>query len=77
MWCGTIDYRHPTTGKTYQLNDDPAVLICRVRVYLIEKHLELNGQAVPAALVDFALYFYHNYRQLIEKGSAPYFISRN
>ncbi|WP_148300806.1 malate synthase A [Shewanella marina] len=62
------------TGKAYKLNADPAVLIARVRgLHLPEQHVTFNGQAVPGALVDFALYFYHNYRQLIAKGSGPYF----
>ncbi|WP_394200597.1 malate synthase A [Shewanella waksmanii] len=71
---GTISYTSPETGKHYSLNDDPAVLICRVRgLHMLEKHLTFNGQAIPAALVDFCLYFYHNHRQLLEKGSGPYF----
>ncbi len=71
---GDIEYTDPNTGKHYQLNDNPAVLISRVRgLHLLEKHIEFNGEAIPAALFDFALYFYHNYRQLLAKGSGPYF----
>ncbi|MBR9728265.1 malate synthase A [Shewanella intestini] len=71
---GDIEFTAPNTGKHYQLNPDPAVLIARVRgLHLIEKHIEFNGQPIPGALVDFALYFYHNYRQLLAKGSGPYF----
>ncbi|WP_442800674.1 malate synthase A [Shewanella sp. AS1] len=71
---GDIQYTAPETGKHYALNDNPAVLICRVRgLHLIEKHVEFNGQGIPAALFDFCLYFYHNYRQLLAKGSGPYF----
>ncbi|MGR2768213.1 malate synthase A [Photobacterium ganghwense] len=71
---GTIDYTNPENGKHYQLNDDPAVLICRVRgLHLPEKHLLWQGEAIPGCLFDFALYFYHNYQQLLAKGSGPYF----
>ncbi|WP_028771627.1 malate synthase A [Shewanella waksmanii] len=71
---GTISYTAPETGKHYSLNDDPAVLICRVRgLHLPEKHLEFNDKPIAAALVDFCLYFYHNHRQLLENGSGPYF----
>lgn len=71
---GDISYRHPQTGKEYALDEDPAVLICRVRgLHLVEKHLQHNGQPIPGALVDFALYFFHNYRALLAKGSGPYF----
>ncbi|MBY5992790.1 malate synthase A [Ferrimonas balearica] len=72
--AGTIDFTHPTTGKAYALKPNPAVLIARVRgLHLDEAHLSFRGEAVPGALVDFALYFYHNYRALLAKGSGPYF----
>lgn len=71
---GTIAYTAPETGKEYKLNPDPAVLICRVRgLHLKEKHVEFEGKAIPGALFDFAMYFYHNYHQLLAKGSGPYF----
>lgn len=71
---GNISFSQPESGKQYQLNDDPAVLICRVRgLHLQEKHIAFNSEPIPGALCDFALYFYHNYRQLLEKGSGPYF----
>ncbi|QYK14137.1 malate synthase A [Shewanella rhizosphaerae] len=71
---GEIEYTAPETGKHYTLDDDPAVLIARVRgLHLKEKHVAFNGEAIPGALFDFCLYFYHNYRQLLEKGSGPYF----
>ncbi|UPQ87451.1 malate synthase A [Vibrio sinaloensis] len=71
---GTISYTNPANGKHYQLNDDPAVLICRVRgLHLKEKHVTFNGQIIPGALFDFALYFYNNYANLMKKGSGPYF----
>ncbi|MBB1383916.1 malate synthase A, partial [Shewanella sp. SR41-2] len=61
-------------GKHYSLNPDPAVLIARVRgLHLIEKHIEYKGKPIPGGLVDFAMYFYHNYRQLLAKKSGPYF----
>lgn len=72
--AGDIEYTDPTSEKHYRLNDDPAVLICRVRgLHLTEKHVEFDGLGIPAALFDFALYFYNNYRQLLNKGSGPYF----
>ncbi|WP_274865422.1 malate synthase A, partial [Serratia marcescens] len=38
-----------------------------------EKHVLWRDEAIPGGLFDFALYFYHNYRQLLAKGSGPYF----
>ncbi|WP_428811916.1 malate synthase A [Vibrio makurazakiensis] len=71
---GTIDYTNPANGKHYQLTQNPAVLICRVRgLHLKEKHVTFNGDIIPGALFDFALYFYNNYRTLLKKGSGPYF----
>ncbi|WP_413484306.1 malate synthase A [Shewanella baltica] len=71
---GDIEYTSPDTGKHYKLGPNPAVLICRVRgLHLKEKHVQFNGKAIPGSLFDFALYFYHNYRQLLAKGSGPYF----
>ncbi|MEZ9525869.1 malate synthase A [Enterovibrio norvegicus] len=70
----TISYENPANGKQYHLNDDPATLICRVRgLHLKEKHVLLNGTAIPGALFDFALYFYRNHKALLENGSGPYF----
>ncbi|MGL6258295.1 malate synthase A [Vibrio sp. WXL210] len=71
---GEIDYTNPDNGKHYQLCDDPAVLICRVRgLHLKEKHVEFNGAIIPGALFDFAVYFYNNHQALLAKGSGPYF----
>ncbi|KHN57050.1 malate synthase [Dickeya fangzhongdai] len=70
---GTITYTSEV-GKIYQLKPDPAVLICRVRgLHLPEKHVLWNDEPIPGSLFDFALYFFHNYRQLLAKGSGPYF----
>jgi malate synthase len=69
----TISYTNEN-GKLYQLKADPAILICRVRgLHLPEKHVLWEGKPIPGALFDFALYFYHNYQQLLKNGSGPYF----
>ncbi|WP_052044996.1 hypothetical protein WH390_00155 [Candidatus Arsenophonus nilaparvatae] len=70
---GTISFINKQ-GKVYQLKSDPAVLMARVRgLHLPEKHILYRGKAIPGALLDFALYFFHNYKKLLEKGSGPYF----
>ncbi|MDR2678942.1 MAG: malate synthase A [Zoogloeaceae bacterium] len=70
---GYIDYTS-AEGKDYRLNPDHAVLICRVRgLHLPEKHVLWQNQPLAGALFDFALYFHHNYRVLLDKGSGPYF----
>lgn len=70
---GTISYTNES-GKIYQLKPNPAVLVCRVRgLHLPEKHIQWEGEAIPGGLFDFAMYFFHNYRALLAKGSGPYF----
>ena len=61
-------------GKSYQLNDSPAVLFPRPRGWhLDEKHVTLDGKPVAAAIFDFALYFFHNAKTLLARGSGVYF----
>jgi malate synthase len=61
-------------GKRYSLNRDTATLIVRPRGWhLLEKHLLIDGAPVPAALVDFGLYLFHNASALREQGTGPYF----
>lgn len=70
---GAISYTSEE-GKVYQLKPDPAVLICRVRgLHLPEKHVRWRDEAIAGSLFDFALYFLHNYQNLLAKGSGPYF----
>lgn len=67
---GTISYTNPDNGKHYQLVENPAVLICRVRgLHLKEKHVTWQGEIIPGALFDFALYFYNNYKALLKKAA--------
>jgi len=62
------------SGKRYTVRDDPATIVARPRGWhLVEKHIRIDGRPVPASLVDFGLYFFHNARQLVARGSGPYF----
>ena len=71
---GSIVYVHPNTGKIYALNKETAVLLVRPRAWhLDERHLLVDGQVMSGALVDFGLYFFHNVKTLLQKGTAPYF----
>ncbi len=61
-------------GKKYALNETTATLFVRPRgLHLPEKHVLVDGRAVPGALFDFGLYFFHNARALLARGTAPYF----
>jgi len=69
----TIDFRSPE-GKVYRLNDQVATLLVRPRGWhLIEKHAEVAGQPMSASLFDFGLYTFHNARELLSRGTGPYF----
>lgn len=70
----TIEFTNPANGKEYKLKDKTATLITRVRgLHLPEKNITRNGKAIPGCLMDFALYFHHNYRTLLDSGTGPYF----
>lgn len=70
---GAIGFTSPE-GKTYALRDEVATLFVRPRGWhLSEKHLIVDGNAVSGSLFDFGLYFFHNAKTLIEKGTGPYF----
>ncbi|MEO8099407.1 MAG: malate synthase A [Acidobacteriota bacterium] len=70
---GTIEFSSPE-GKQYKLNPKHATLMVRPRGWhLIEKHALVDGQPVSGGLFDFALYFFHNAKTLMQKGSGPYF----
>lgn len=70
----SISYTQPNTGKTYSLNDEVAVLQIRPRGWhLLEKHVEVDGEPIAGGLFDFGLYFFHNAKELLSRGSGPYF----
>ncbi|MEC3973846.1 malate synthase A [Amycolatopsis sp. H20-H5] len=61
-------------GKRYTIGDEPATIVARPRGWhLVEKHIRIDGRPVSASLVDFGLYLFHNARQLLARGSGPYF----
>jgi malate synthase len=70
---GDIQYTSPE-GKQYKLNPKLAVLLVRPRGWhLTEKHFQVNGQPISGSLFDFGLYFFHNVKARMAKGTAPYF----
>lgn len=71
---GSISYTDPQSGKHYALKDKPALLIARVRgLHLWEKHLLVDGEPIPGGLMDFALYFLHNYQTRLKQGTGVYY----
>jgi malate synthase len=63
-----------TPEKTYRLADDVATLVVRPRGWhLPERHVLVDGEPVSASLFDFGLAFFHNGRELVDRGSGPYY----
>ncbi len=61
-------------AKQYRLQYKIAVLIPRPRGWhLDEKHVLIDGKPVSGGIFDFALYFFHNAKELLARGSGPYF----
>ena len=72
--AGTIGFTDPNSGKGYKLAEKTAVLFVRPRGWhLPEAHLIVDGRPMSGALFDFGLYFFHNAKALLAKGSGPYF----
>jgi len=71
---GTISLHDEARGKTYKLNDKVATLLVRPRGWhLPEKHVKVDGVIASGSIFDFAIYFFHNAKPRLEKGSGSYF----
>ncbi len=69
----TISFQNPD-GRRYQLNETIATLLVRPRGWhLVEKHVLVDGEPVSASLFDFGLYMFRNAKELLRRGSGPYF----
>jgi malate synthase len=69
----TIAFKSPE-GKEYALKDKTATLLCRPRGWhLEEKHFLVDGRPISGSLFDFGLYFFRNAKELVARGSGPYF----
>ncbi|GAB4431343.1 MAG: malate synthase A [Anaerolineae bacterium] len=71
--AGTIELT-TAVGKHYTLNEKIATLFVRPRGWhLDEKNVLVDGQPMSGSLFDFGLYFFHNAKALLAKGTGPYF----
>ncbi|NYF51553.1 malate synthase A [Tunturiibacter gelidoferens] len=70
----TIAFDDEKTGKSYKLIEKPAALFVRARGWhLEERHLMVDGEPMSGSLFDFGLYAFHNAKELLARGSGPYF----
>ena len=70
----TISFADPKTAKMYRLNQQTAVLLVRPRgLHLPEKHIVVDGKLMSGSLFDFGLFFWHNAKEQLARGTGPYF----
>ena len=74
LWNDEIDFKDPNSGKEYKLNPNPSVLIVRPRGWHLEEaHIEIDGERISGGIFDYAVYLFHNYKNIFEKNTGPYF----
>ncbi|HEV3178721.1 MAG TPA: malate synthase A, partial [Stellaceae bacterium] len=72
--AGRIGFDDPATSRHYALGDKLATLLVRPRGWhLPERHVMVDGEPISGALFDFGLFFFHNAKALLARGSGPYF----
>jgi len=72
----TLSFAQETAAgsKTYRLNDKVATLQMRPRGWhLDEKHVTIDGKRISGGIFDFALFMFHNAKELLARGAGPYF----
>ena len=70
----TIELTQASNGKQYKLKEQSAVLLVRPRgLHLLEKNVLINGEPMSGCLFDFGLYFFHNAKEALARGTGPYF----
>jgi malate synthase len=70
----TIHFEDPSTRKIYSLVPQPAVLFVRPRGWhMDEAHILIDGEPISGSLFDFGLYAFHNSKDLLARGTGPYF----
>ena len=69
----TLQFTSPE-GKEYRLGDRLATLLVRPRGWHLEEaHVHVDGRPASGSLFDFGVYFFHNARETLARGTGPYF----
>lgn len=62
---GVMHFQDAATGKEYQLNNNPGVLMVRPRgLHLVEGHFTVEQSPIAASLFDAGIYLFHNAAKL-------------
>lgn len=71
---GQANVKAAYAGELTNAGSEPATLMVRTRAWHCEEsHITFAGEPISAALADFGLCFFHNFRTALENGSGPYF----
>ncbi|KAL0355140.1 UNVERIFIED_CONTAM: Malate synthase, glyoxysomal [Sesamum radiatum] len=74
---GNISFHDKARNRVYKLNEQTAKLFVRPRGWhLPEAHIFIDGEPATGCLVDFGLYFFHNwsaFRKTQGEGFGPFF----
>jgi malate synthase len=61
-------------GKSYRLGERLATLVVRPRGWhMVDANVVVDGRPISASLLDFGVYFFNNAKELLARGSGPYF----
>jgi malate synthase len=67
------DLTFETDEKAYALGEHIATLCIRPRGWhLPESHVLVDGEPISASIFDFGIWFFHNAREALARGSGPY-----
>ncbi len=72
IYSGTLNGED--AGEALSTDDDTPTLIVRTRgLHLTERHVEVDGSPIAAALFDFGVCVFHNALPAVAAGTGPYF----
>ena len=63
----------PKARPTGSTTGSPTLFVRPRGWHLPEKHVLVDGKPISGGIFDFALYFFHNAKELVARGSGPYF----
>ena len=68
----TLSFDSPD-GREYRLGDDLAAIVVRPRGWhLLERHVYVDNEPIPASLFDFGLFAFHNAAALANADKGPF-----
>lgn len=70
--AGTLTHTD-ADGRRYELGEELATIVLRPRGWhLLERHVQVDVEPIPASLFDFGLFVFHNGAALADSGRGPF-----